>query len=266
MTTSGPLLSDAPNFRDFGGHRTIDGRLVRRGRLFRSELLLNLGAQDLRTLAALRIGLVCDLRSPSERRHATGQWPAQSPAEVLALDPGTELFAVQPEQWSRQLADPAFDEVRAHEALERNYRRMPAGFAAGLGELFARLMRPDAPRLLVHCAAGKDRTGFVCAALLRALGVAPDTVMADYLVTGQRYTPDQLIDRCIRDLLTRQLARTERIERALRVLASVRPSFLDAAFDEIERNLGGLDTYLAQHCGLDASARQALQTALLQPG
>lgn len=260
-----PLLPSAPNFRDFGGYAARDGRRVHQGRLFRSELLLGLGETELQTVAGLGIGLVCDLRSPAERRMAANQWPAQCPFESLALDLGSELSAVQPDKWSRRLADPGFDATRAHEALLDNYRRMPASFAADLKELFTRLGTPGAPPLLVHCAAGKDRTGFVVASILRALDVPWDTVLRDYLVTAERYTLEHLIETRIRILLPGHHERSARMDEALAVLASVHPAFLQAAFDEIEATFGGLDAYLSGPCGLDGHRREALRSALLAP-
>lgn len=263
MSSTTYLLQSSPNFRDFGGYPTADGRRVRARRLFRSELLLELTPADLEQLASLQIGLVCDLRSPAERARIGNQWPAGCTYEHLALDLGTELSAVQPDRWSRKLADPDFDAEQAQAALRDNYRRMPAPFARDLRELFVRLARPDAPALLVHCAAGKDRTGFVVAMLLRALGVSDDVVMADYLETRRRYTLDRLITSRLH--LTIDPARMgPRGREALAVLASVRADFLQAALDTVDRDFGGSAQYLRQACGLTAQMQVSLRDALLE--
>jgi protein-tyrosine phosphatase len=257
------LLQAAPNFRDFGGHPAAAGRRVRRHRLYRSELLLNLTPQDLARLADLRIGLVCDLRSPSERAHHSNEWPADVPYERLAMDEDETLSAVQPEKWSRRLADPAFDAARAHAALVDNYRRMPESFAGDLRTLFQRLADPACPPLLVHCAAGKDRTGFVCAMLLWALGASRQTVFEDYLATRPRFTYERLMATRLQLLLN-----TQRIpahaEAALRVLSSVDAAFLQASFEAIETGYDSVERYLEQACGLDAALRARLQDAQLE--
>lgn len=258
------LLEAAPNFRDLGGYPTQDGRRVRRGRLYRSELLFGLDERDLQTLAGLDIGLVCDLRSPGERRKLSNEWPADRPYETLALDIGSELSAVQPDKWSRKLADPAFDAQRAHAALAENYRRMPASYARDLRALFERLSLDDARPTLVHCAAGKDRTGFVCAMLLSALGVTHDDIVEDYLATRGRYTYERLIGtRLLTVLHVDHLP--PHAESALRVLASVHPEFLEAALERVHTDFGGVDRYLENACALTPQRREALRASLLEP-
>ena len=263
MTPDEILLEGAPNFRDFGGYATDDGRRVRRRRLYRSELLLDLTERDLATLAGLDIGLVCDLRSPGERNRLSNEWPADRPYELLALDLGGSLSAVQPDKWSRKLADPSFDATRAQDALANNYRRMPASYAGDLRALFDRLTRADAKAVLVHCAAGKDRTGFVSAMLLTALGVPRDTIMQDYLATQARYSFERLINTRLRLVLhVEQLP--EHANNALRVLASVRREFLEAAYETLTKDYGGAERYLENLCELTPARRDALHAALLE--
>lgn len=265
MTSDEILLEAAPNFRDFGGYLASDGQRVRRRRLYRSELLLELLPRDLDTLAALDIGLVCDLRTPGERRRLSNEWPRDMAFETIALDVGAELSAVQPDKWSRRLADPGFDAPRAHEALCENYRRMPESYAGDLRALFERLSQPEAKPMLVHCAAGKDRTGFVCAMLLSALGVPRDTVFADYLATLNRFTYDRLVRTRLHSILDGKPL-PPHAEAAMRVLASVHPDFLEAAFDVVQRDFGGVEAYLEERCALTESRREALREVLLEPG
>lgn len=255
------LLEGAPNFRDFGGHATADGRRVRAGRLYRSELLLGLTPRDLETLAALDIALVCDLRSPGERARLNNEWPATKPAEILALDIDAEMSAVQPDRWGRRLADPTFSVEKAHLALCDNYRRMPNSFARDLRALFQHLTERPGRAILVHCAAGKDRTGFVVAMLLWALGVSHETILADYLETNRRYTIERLVNARTRFLP--DLEMTPSIRAALGVLASVHTDFIEAAFDAVSSEFGSIDAYLERACELNAGRREKLHQVLL---
>lgn len=261
MNPSAYLLEGAPNFRDFGGHKTTDGRHVRTSRLYRSELLLGLKPRDLETLAALDIGLVCDLRSPGERERLSNEWPAHRPAEILALDIDAELSAVQPDKWGRRLADPAFTATHAHAALADNYRRMPTSFARDLRALFQHLAERPERAILVHCAAGKDRTGFVCAMLLWALGVPREAILDDYLLTNQRYSLERLIS--ARGRFLPDFEMTANAQATLRVLASVHTDFLHAALDAACTEFGNLDAYLERACELTPARRAALHGALL---
>ena len=260
MTRPALLLETTPNFRDFGGYPTQDGYRVRERRLFRSELLLELSERDLQTLASLDIGLVCDLRSPSERRRASNQWPADKTYKLIALDLGGELAAVQPDKWNQKLVDPAFDEAAAHRALIDNYRRMPGSYHGDLRALFEHLSEPGAGPVLVHCAAGKDRTGFVSALLLWALGVSREHILDDYLQTRGRFSLERM--QRVRAMLSHKVEPAHS-EAPLRVLSSVHPDYLEAAFDAVAKDYGSIERYLEQRCELTPARREALRTALL---
>lgn len=254
------ILEAAPNFRDFGGYPTRAGRRVRERHLFRSELLLDLGERDLHTLADLDIGLVCDLRSPRERERVSNQWPANRPYTLVALDTGGDLAAVQPDKWTQKLSDPAFDEAAAHAALIDNYARMPSSYYKDISALFDYLSQTDARPVLVHCAAGKDRTGFVSAMLLSALEVPAELIMEDYLQTRGRFDLQRM--QRVRTMLSHKVEPMHS-EAPLAVLATVHPDYLHAALHTLERDYGGVARYLEQRCGLTTAKREALHQMLL---
>ena len=262
MTPDAPLLQAAPNFRDFGGPTTTDGMRVRRGALFRSELLLELTAEDHKVLGKLGIGVVCDLRSPAERRRLVGDWPPGLDVEHLALDIDAELSSVQPDKWSRHLKQPDFGAEQAREAMIENYRRMPAAYRRDLHALFEYLLRPDARGVLIHCAVGKDRTGFVSGMLLSALGVSIESVLDDYLLTNQRFPAEKMIEQRNRFLPIDRL--DDRMRAALGVLVCADPDYLQAAFDVVRDEFGGVSAYLEDECGLAPTHREALRARLLE--
>src|SRR5690606_26864614 len=117
-----------------------------------------------------------------------------------------------------------------------------------------RIADPSARPLLVHCAAGKDRTGFVCAMLQHALGVPADTIMEDYLATRERYTYERLVNSRLLVILHMQVL-PPHAEQALRVLSSVQPEFLETAYERIRQDYGGIDAYLETQCGLSDQRR-----------
>lgn len=262
MDRSTLLLTEAPNFRDFGGYDTSDGGKVRTGRLYRSELLVGLTTDDQKALARLNIGLICDLRSPFERQRTQNEWPSHLPVTQLTLDIDAEMSAVRPDKWGEKLADPAFDAERARASLTYNYECMPKSFAKDLTELFKYLRADGSGAIVVHCAAGKDRTGFVSAMILHALGVSERQIFSDYLLTAQRYTSERLLAARARILPDTVL--DERTEPVLRVLASVQEDFLRAALRKVDTDFGGADAYLADHCGLSEKHRSKLRDALVE--
>lgn len=262
MNAASPLLEAAPNFRDMGGYVASDGRTVRARRLYRSELLLGLGSNDLETLRSLDIGVVCDLRSPAERHRRSCEWPGDQRPRQLALDLDADLSSVQPDKWSRKLRKPDFGAAEAKAEMLENYRRMPSAYARDLHALFAYLSGPDAGPVLVHCAVGKDRTGFVSAMLLSALGVPRQTLFADYELTSQRFPPERMLAERARFLPDIDL--DDRVRAALGALVLADPDYLNAALEVLDKHHGGIDAYLEQSCGLTADIRSRLQDELLE--
>jgi protein-tyrosine phosphatase len=182
ITAQTVCLEGAPRFRDLGGIAAAEYQTIRRGILYRSEALWRLTKTDLGVLRALRLRTVCDLRGEPERLRSPHRWPDGLAVDVLNLDPAwvdeprDERFL----RWVR--AD--FSETGAKTAMEDYYRRLPAGYAAHLPRLFSRLSDPRGIPAVILCQHGKDRTGFIVALVLSALGVSPAAIRDDYAVTG----------------------------------------------------------------------------------
>ena len=98
--------------------------------------------------------------------------------------------------------------------------------------LFAHLLEDRAP-LVIHCTAGKDRTGFACALILHALGVPDEVISEDYLLTNRFYRRDPNSSSDLPDDVKQ-------------VLGSVQASFLAAAFEAIDADYGDLETYFSE--------------------
>jgi protein-tyrosine phosphatase len=253
-------LEGAPNFRDLGGYPTADGRHVRFGRVFRSELLNRVTDADLEAIRGASIGAVCDLRHGIERERQSNRWPEGLDVVTIGGPPADGLEVVQANGIQARIAQPDFDLDEAREALARGYRRMPLALAPALAVVFDHLLAPDAAPLLVHCTSGKDRSGFVSAVLLSALDVRREAIVEEYLLSRER-TPTKHI----RDMLVRFLGDRlppGRLD-ALVEIATVSQQYLEAAFAEIDESWGGLGAYLEKGAGLDPGRRQALQRRLL---
>lgn len=239
-------LAGASNFRDLGGYRVADGRAVRWRTLFRSDHLAALTAHDAQVLQTLGVTRAFDFRGSGERAAAAYELPgvAQHP---LPIEPTVV-------QGLRALieAGQAVTAERATVLMRQTYRNFVLHGSDRFAALFAQLLRSDQP-LVFHCTAGKDRTGYAAALILHALGVPHEDVMRDYLLTNALYrlpaAPDSRAPREV-----------------LQVLWRVQPDFLDAAFDVIERDFGGIDRYLADRLGVGAAQRQQLaRTYLREP-
>lgn len=251
-------LEGAPNFRDIGGCMTAAGRAVRRGRIFRSQALADVTDHDLEVIGRLGIGAVLDLREPEER-HRPNRWPHTVPAQVISVDANPCVDVLRPAQLRRWLQDPGFEELRARSLVMGMYREMPRAYAPHLAALFAWLAGSSRPPVLIHCEAGKDRTGFVCAVLLLALGAPVQAVLTEYLLSRGRYRLSAL-----RKLVGED--QPPRADRALRVIAAVDADYLNAALHRIDARYGSLEAYLREGVGVTREQLRAVRSNLLEQG
>ncbi|EHN12140.1 protein tyrosine/serine phosphatase [Patulibacter medicamentivorans] len=223
------------NFRDFGGYDAPGGRLAR-GRLFRADGLADLGAAGRAALADLGLRTVVDLREPVER-----------------------------EQHPDDLGDVA---VRWHGVAILGELH-GAGTLTDLGELYVELLDDrgaeltaavrllagaDALPAVVHCSAGKDRTGLVAALTLATLGVDDEEIVADYALTGQLLRGPRL------DEIRRRAIEAGLDEQTIAVALDAPAEAMRRALTHLRQAHGGADAYLLAH-GASARELDALRAA-----
>ncbi len=252
-----PYLASAPNFRDMGGLHAADGRTLRYGLLYRSEDLSNLSDSDVVLLHDLGVKLLCDVRSEGERLRHPNRWPTDS-SMTLNLNIAADLRASH--EVIIRLLSGTPSVAQAEQAMLTTYRMFPNAFALRLGQLFERIRNGGQLPLVFHCAAGKDRTGFIAAILLSALGVDREAIYADYLLSRERWQGERS-EAAIR-LYLAQLCDQEPALEVVQILCQVSANYLDAAFEVIEQEYGGMPGYL-DAIGLDGRAREQLQALLL---
>ena len=251
------LLTRTPNFRDVGGVPTVGGGSVRRGMLFRSETVIDPTDEDATALRAKGIVLVCDLRSATERDHAPNAWWATNGVERLPLDILADIRG-SPEAWAVMKADPSV--AGALRVMNTIYRELPTAAAPHLAVIFDRIAGGDVP-LLIHCTAGKDRTGFVVAMILHALGVSFDDIVADYMLSGGRANA-RVVDhtrRMIRDRVGPDVG-----EEAIGALIGVDRGYLQTSFARMAADYGSVDGYLQTAVGTSSDTLQAVRKRLIE--
>ncbi|WP_231929632.1 tyrosine-protein phosphatase [Micromonospora inositola] len=162
------------NFRDVGGHTGHDGRTVRRGRLYRSDSLHRIDETDREAFTALGVRTVIDLRRPAE---------VERDGRVPAYD-GLTYRHIHPEHrdWAEIRYDPAQSLARY---LADRYADLAQTGTAGLAEAVGLIADSATAPVVVHCVAGKDRTGIVCALTLAVLGVADADIATDYALSTE---------------------------------------------------------------------------------
>jgi protein-tyrosine phosphatase len=160
------------NFRDLGGYHSRYGTVVARGRLFRSDSLHRMTPHDVDLLAGLGIRTVLDLRTDDERARDGGLRHGPVDLIVRAVPMVDRAAAGAPRAVIPSLAERA-----------QRYLRMARESAPVIGAAIGVLADATAVPAVVHCAAGRDRTGVLAAVLLMILGVDDADIVADYALT-----------------------------------------------------------------------------------
>ncbi|WP_020694186.1 tyrosine-protein phosphatase [Reyranella massiliensis] len=239
-------LKGGSNFRDLGGYRTADGRLVRRGTVFRSAHLGSLTNEDRSALSQLGVRTIVDLRGVSEAAETPHLVEGVSCRIVGAhIEPGVG------DKIRGAVADGTASPHLMMQFLTDHYRDYPRRCAPGFRTLFATLSDGEHRPLVFHCTAGKDRTGFASALLLTLLGVPWETVMEDYLRTNE--------------LWTGHVGRYPELDIDTRAaIIEARTPYLEAAFEVVRGDFGTPEDFAEKALGIGADLRERLKRDLLE--
>jgi protein tyrosine/serine phosphatase len=244
------------NFRDFGGYAAAGGKALASGRLYRSGHYGRATEADLERLADLGVAMIVDLRRAQEReRDVSRRWPGFS---GLVID--TEMGAV--DEWGEFMQRSDLSAQSFRDYMTAYYRNAP--FEPRHQDMFRRYFQALAETdgaVIVHCTAGKDRTGVLCALTHHVAGVSDDDIVADYLLTND---PDRVAAR-IPFVIEAMQAQTGRApeEAAVRVAIGVDESYLRGAFAAMSERHGSVDGYLEEALGVDAGLREKIHAKLV---
>ncbi|MEZ5153709.1 tyrosine-protein phosphatase [Rhodococcus zopfii] len=249
------------NLRDIGGCASRFGGEVRTGVVFRSTDLSRLTDTDRETLDALQITTVFDLRTAAEMERRPDRLPdgaVHVGLDVLADREDASVAAALPEivanpdVVAKELSDGraeqyllgSYRDFVSMSSAAASYRRMAIGIAHG-----------EVPAL-VHCSAGKDRTGWAAASLLLFAGADEDAVFADYLRTNDLLLPTF-------EPLFAKFRAVGGDPGLLIPLLGVQRNYLEASLDEVTNRYGTIEQYFAEGLRLDDDTLQTLRSRLV---
>ena len=235
------------NFRDLGGYSTEKGGTVRWRRLYRSDALQDLTTDDAAyAIEELKIRLVVDLRNSDEaERDGRGPLPGMGAdyrhfplleergfPPFTGGDVVTRLSATY--QWLVHNSGPRIGE--AVNAISESVNRNTADGQGGV---------------VFHCSAGKDRTGLLAALILEVLGVRPESIHSDYMLTNE----------VVEGILRRITAMQPHASPTTRSLAA-QPGAFKLFTDTLHGEYGDAETYLRSH-GVNDETLESLRRNLL---
>lgn len=217
-------LEGAVNFRDLGGYETADGRRTKWRTLFRADGLSQLTTQDRAVIRQLGVATVVDLRTAAEVER--GRFPVDElPVDfhnlpLLEEVPHPDKFKLTPG------------------LLASQYVSMTKDAAPKIAKVLTIVSTRHAHPVIVHCTAGKDRTGVLTAVLLGLLGVPDETIVADYALSTQA------MQRLRAKMIDRYPEGRAVIEEANEVFSAA-PANISGLLDTLRLEYGSIDAYAA---------------------
>ena len=245
------------NLRDYGGYAGAEGARVKKGLLYRSGQHRDASDDDLELFQSLDIRTIIDFRGNSERSNFPCRRHTDFSAQVIAFD--GETASSPPHEGGAKTSD--MTTQKAFERMIAVYTRMPVN--AAMIDMFGRFFKALDERdggSLIHCFAGKDRTGVGASLLLHVLGVHYDDIVHEFLLTNLAPTLHVLENQS----LPRMQEYYDSIEpEAIRNLMGVREEYIATYWQEVTRDHGSIDNYLAQSLGVDEARKARLRERLL---
>lgn len=259
-------LEGEPNFREFGGFETADGKKVRTGKVYRSGKLSKLTDADVQELEQLGIKTVVNFLSPNEIAHdGADRLPDGVKHISIPIDPRTGLEGILEELiHARKTGD--FSKIPPD--VNPEIHRVLVGEAR---EQYAQLIRTvldeDNLPLVFHCSHGVHRTGTAAAIMLSALGVPWDAVREDYLLSNEcrKEQNDKRIGQ-LRDLAAEHsgVAPQEVDTANIRAFYVLDGSYIDASKETVKKDYGSFDQYLLEGLELTQEEVAALRELMLE--
>ena len=245
-------FASVPNFRDIGGYLTKDGRTVRWNRVYRASALDNLSQHDAERLQELNVKLVCDVRTKEEQVADPDKLPDS--INLISAPPSSDDSVL------RTVFRLLFQADFLENLLLDLYQRFmvddnPQVFA----RIFQEMSEENNLPMLIHCAAGKDRTGISIALLLSLLGVPDETIIADYTLSNHHYDFFKASTR--KNLAQLKVFGLNEADFDYLLIADGR--LMQETLDYVRQKYGSIENYCLHYLGLSPQTLEAIRYNLL---
>ncbi len=250
------MLQGVVNFRDIGGHATTDGMTVRTGWIYRAAHFSAATDEDIAALERLDVRVFIDFRGPDDieadghNRMPAGARRVSIPMfdPASASDIRTMLRTATPDE-----LETAFGGGRAHEVMTRGAAALVAQpeRVAGYARMLRTLIDADTPSV-IHCSAGKDRTGWGASLILLTLGVPEATVIEHYLESNRHRRGREGVS--VNPAVDIEL---------LRPFLEVRSEYARAAIDTLHATFGDIHSYVRDALGVDDASLARFRARML---
>ena len=264
--TPGPMNADRQrvlpfrgiaNFRDLGGYPAADGKRIKWGILYRSGHLAKTTSSDLNTLQALNIETVIDFRSAQEKEKEPDRLPNTDSIKTLALP----MLDVVNEAMSKEIhavvENKNYHDFDPDQKMMAMYQLIASEYAAEYQLFMQTILAAEGCPVLWHCTAGKDRTGFGAAILLRLLGVSDQVILEDYLLSNKYAEKRRSL------ILFLRLTKGKEIIKIAKKMMSVDKTWIQAAFHAVDQRWGSFENYAKEGLALSPADISQLQATLL---
>ncbi len=182
-------LQGTSNFRDIGGYLTEKGLQLRFGRIFRSDNLSKLTSSDWEVIKGLGISKIIDLRRSDEKARSQTVVPLDSGIEIIEIPIDVEILGKS--ELIEHIFSKAIKRV-TNDDMAQMYEDLLAKSRSELAQTVSLLLEPTQTSTIVHCTAGKDRTGLSVALVQLLLSVPQQQVMSDFLLSNAFRTPTRI--------------------------------------------------------------------------
>ncbi|RJP62220.1 MAG: tyrosine-protein phosphatase [Ignavibacteriales bacterium] len=251
-------LEGASNFRDVGGIYNKDGRKLKPGLLYRSAELSGITSDDLNQLKRLNVKTIIDLRTVAERQSKLIPTNHNSGFKVINIPISDRDKEMTQKEFFRFLISKGKD-YNFGEYLHEIYFKIAFEKQEAVNKAFDLLSDEVNLPAVIHCTAGKDRTGFISALFQLILNVETENVLQDYLLSNELL--EKQANRLIRQVRLMSLFRIS--AKQLKPLMEAKSIYLTDVLDEIHRRHTTIEKYLVEGCKIDRLKLKSLESIFL---